>query len=139
MEKAKTELVVLAEYSNYDLDGPLGRLVEQFNEYREEAARRGLTNVRLSSDWHDEPVYAYGGYDGTSERVWTISVVADKHIPAVYKTKLPKKEYDFSFDLGVNAAKNGWERKSPYNGGRADEPWFAGFDSIPLYQHRRQT
>lgn len=137
MEKAKTERVVLAEYSNYDLDGPLGRLVEQFNEYREEAARRGLVDVRLSTDWHDEPVYMYGGYDGTSERVWTISVVADKITPAVYKTKLPKEQYDRAFQQGLKAAQDGWERKSPYNGGRGDEAWFNGFDSIPLYQFRK--
>ncbi len=139
MEKAKTERVVLAEYSTYELDSSLDSIIEQLSEYRQEAFNRGLTNARLSTDWHDEPVYAYGGYDGTSERVWTISVVADKHIPAVYKTKMSKAHYDVAFDLGVKAAKDGWERKSPYCGGRGDEPWFAGFDSIPLYQHRRQS
>ena len=72
----------------------------------------------------------YGGYDGTTETIWTTSVVADKHIPAVYKTKLPKADYDFAFDLGVASAKDGWERKSPYNGGRGDVPWFEGFDSV---------
>lgn len=130
MEKAKTERVVLAEYSNYDMDGPLVGIIKQLTEYHREAFNRGLINVRLSTDWHDEPVYMYGGYDGTSERVWTISVVADKHMPAVYKTKLPKKDYDFAFGLGVEAAEDGWERKSPYNGGRGDVPWFEGYDSV---------
>ncbi len=139
MKKAKTEQIVLAEYGSYDLDGSLDSVITQLTAYRTEALRKGLTNVRLSTDSHDEPVYMYGGYDGTTETIYTISVVADKHIPAVYKTKLPKKEYDTIFADGVDPAKKGWERKSPYNGGRGDEPWFAGFDSIPLYQHRRKA
>jgi len=139
MEKEKIEQIVLAEYSCYDLDGSLDDMIDQLRDYRKEASKRGLTNARLSTDWHDEPVYAYGGYDGTSERVWTISVVADKVTPAVFKTKLPKKDYDVIFKQGVEAAKKGWERKSPYCGGRGDAPWFEGFDSIPLYQHRRQS
>lgn len=130
MEKEIIKRVVLAEYSNYDMDGPLVGIIKQLTEFHREAFDRGLINVRLSTDCIDEPVYMYGGYDGTSERVWTISIVADEVTPAVFKTKLPKKDYDFAFSLGVEAVEDGWERKSPYNGGRGDEPWFAGYDSV---------
>lgn len=130
MIKAKTEQIVLGEYSTYELDGSLDSIIEQLTEYRREAYNRGLTNVRLTTDWHDEPVYAYGGYDGTSERVWAITVVADKFTPAVYKTKLPKKVYDNAFALGAEAASKGWERRSPAEGMREGIAWLEGFDSV---------
>ena len=130
MKKAKTERVVLAEYSCYELDCSLDSIITQLTVYRTEALRKGLVDVRLDTDWHDEPTYAYGGYDGTSEKVWTISVVADKLTPAVFKTKLPKAEYNNILQQGLKAYQDGWERKSPYNGGRGDEPWFEGFDSV---------
>ncbi|KKM96015.1 hypothetical protein LCGC14_1182340 [marine sediment metagenome] len=54
----------------------------------------------------------------------------ERVVLTVFKTKLPKAIYDRDFARGKKAAEDGWERKSPYNGGRGDVPWFEGFDSV---------
>jgi hypothetical protein len=34
------------------------------------------------------------------------------------------------FMQGAEAARNGWERRSPYTGLKAELEWYAGYDSV---------
>ena len=34
------------------------------------------------------------------------------------------------FTQGTEAARNGWERISPYTGLKAEVEWYAGYDSV---------
>ena len=127
---AKVETVTLSEFSlnGYGLDGPIDDLIKELIELRDEGVRKGLVCIRVSSDYVDEPVYAYGGYDGTTEKVWTVSVVGEKRSATKFKTRLPKGQYNSAFQQGLEAAQNGLERDCPADS-RWGEAWLNGFDS----------
>ncbi len=128
---AKVETVTLAEIglSNYELDGSLDKHIADLMELRDEAVRRGLVNVQISTDYVDEPVYEYGGYQGNTEKKWTMIVAGEKRSPTKFKTKLPKAQYNSAFQQGLEAAQNGLERDCPADGSRWGEAWLDGFDS----------
>lgn len=46
-----------------------------------------------------------------------------------FKTKLVGARRTEVVAQGRAAAKNGWERRSPYTGCRAEEAWYDGFDN----------
>jgi hypothetical protein len=35
-----------------------------------------------------------------------------------------------AYQCGATAARNGWERISPYTGVKAEVEWYAGYDSV---------
>ena len=125
---AKVETVTLSEFSIDGLDGPIDDLIKELTELRDKGRRQGLICIRIRSDYVDEPVYMYGGYDGSSEKIWNISVVGEKRSQTKFKTKLPKKQYNKAFQQGLKIAQNGWERDCPADG-RWGEAWLDGFDS----------
>jgi len=115
--------------SSYELDGSLDSLIEQLTEYRDEAKRRGLTNVRCDTDYYNRPPHGrYSNDSSCDEQVWTLTIFGDS--PKQFKTKLPKKEYDRAFTRGVMAAHNGHERKSDADGTREGAAFYEGFDSV---------
>lgn len=128
---AKVETVTLSEFglNDYGLDGPIDDLIKELIELRDEGVRRGLVCIRVSSDYVDEPVYMYGGYDGTTEKKWVVSIVGEKRSTTKFKTKLPKAQYNSAFEKGLEAARNGLERDSNANETRWGEAWLNGFDS----------
>ncbi len=129
---AKVETVTLSEFGmdDYGLDGPIDDLIKELIELRDKGKQQGLVCIRVSSDYVDEPVYAYGGYDGsTTEKIWTVSIVGEKRSPTKFKTRLPKAQYNSAFQQGLEAAQNGWERDCPADGTRWGEAWLDGFDS----------
>lgn len=129
---AKVETVTLSEFSmdSYELDGPIDALIKELIELRDEGKRQGLVCIRVSSDYVDEPVYVWGGGDdGTTEKIWTVSVVGEKRSRTKFKTKLPKAQYNSAFNQGLKAARNGLEREFQANGTRWAEAWLDGFDS----------
>lgn len=127
---AKIEIVTLSEFSIDGLDGPIDDLIKELTELRDKGRRQGLLCIRIRSDYVDEPVYMYGGYDGSSEKIWTISVVGEKRARTEFKTKLPKAQYNSAFEKGLEAAQNGVERDITYRiGTRQGEAWLDGFDS----------
>ncbi len=77
MAKRK-ETVTLATYSHYDLDGDLELRIADWQEILDEATKEGITDIHITTDSHEEPVYMYGGYDGTTETIWTIRIVGKK-------------------------------------------------------------
>ncbi len=127
---AKVETVTLSEFGmdDYGLDGPIDDLIKELIELRDEGKRQGLVCIRVSSDYVDEPVYVYGGYDGTTEKKWTVSIVGEKRSRTKFKTKLPKAQYNKAFQQGLETAQKGWERDCPADG-RWGEAWLDGFDS----------
>lgn len=127
---AKVETVTLGSFglTDFGLDGPIDDLIKELIELRDEGARQGLVCIHVSTDYVDEPVYMYGGYDGTTEKIWTVSVVGEKRSRTKFKTKLPKAQYNSVFEMGLEAARKGLERNCPADG-RQGEAWLDGFDS----------
>lgn len=129
---AKVETVTLAEFSlnGYELDGPINDLIKNLEALRDEGQRQGLVRIHVSTNYVDDSVYAYGGYDGTTEKIWTISIVGEKRSRTKFKTKLPKTQYNDAFQQGLKAAQTGQERDITYRvGTRWGEAWLDGFDS----------
>ena len=48
--------------------------------------------------------------------------------PRIFKTKLTGSARHKVVNQGRTAARNGWERKSPYINCRAEEAWYFGYD-----------
>lgn len=128
---AKVTEVCLAGFSmdSFELDGPIDDLIKELIELRDKGKRQGLVCIRVSSDYVDEPVYVYGGYDGTTEKIWTVRIVGERRSPTKFKTRLPKAQYNDAFQQGLEAAQNGLERDCPDDGTRWGEAWLDGFDS----------
>lgn len=78
MAKKRPEQVVLEEYSSYELDGDLVMRIADWQEILDKATAEGITNIHITTEQQEEPVYKYGGYDGTMETIWTISIVGEK-------------------------------------------------------------
>lgn len=78
MAKTKKEIVVLAEFDMYDLDGTLTYVVKCLQEYQQLALEQGLTNVRMDTDYEDVAIYEYGGYQGKYEKKWTTKITGEK-------------------------------------------------------------
>lgn len=74
----RKETVTLATYSHYDLDGDLELRIADWQEILDEATKEGITDIYITTDCNEEPKYMYGGYDGTTETIWTISIVGKK-------------------------------------------------------------
>ena len=80
MAKAKIETVTLETFdiACYDLGGPLGVLIARLEAIKDAAEKRGLTNIRVGTDYVEEGVYERGGYQGNFEKKWTVKITADK-------------------------------------------------------------
>lgn len=78
--KIKTVTVKLEVFdiACYDLGGSLDRLIAQLVAIREDAKTRGLTNVNVETDYTEEAIYEYGGYQGNFERKWTVTITGEK-------------------------------------------------------------
>lgn len=129
---AKVTEVCLAGFSmdSYELDGPIDNLIKTLTELRDQGVRAGLVGIHVSTDYVDEPVYEYGGYQGKTEKVWTVKIIGERRSLTKFKTKLPKAQYNDAFQQGLEAAQNGVERDITYRvGTRWGEAWLDGFDS----------
>ncbi len=80
MAKKKTETVVIESFDNYDFDGTIEEVIKRLEFYREEGKKLGLTNIRVCTDYADEAIYEYGGYQGNFEKVWTTEIKGDKDV-----------------------------------------------------------
>lgn len=78
MVKKVVDTVVIETFDDYELDGTIEQVIKNLQYYEAEGKKLGLTNIRVSSDYVDEAIYEYGGYQGNTERKWVTEIKGDK-------------------------------------------------------------
>ena len=79
-KKKIPETVVIGTLDPYDFDGAIEDVIKRLEYYRVEGANLGLTNIRVSTDSHEEAIYEYGGYQGKYETKWTTKITGEKDV-----------------------------------------------------------